>query len=112
MYEEMSFASNIMCMLRIAGMISGGYIGYRYGDQMKNWCCNNIPTFKHYHNQYIPHHFKKSQISEPTMFNLVGGFSGILGGYYGWPIAVPILIYHIAEDYPDEIKKIKKFIKN
>ena len=112
MCDEMSLASNIMCGLKIAGMISGGYIGYRYGDKMKNWCCDNIPTFKRYHSQYIPHHFKKSQISESTMFNLVGGFSGVLGGFYLWPVAIPVVMYHVAEDYPDEIKKIRKFIKD
>lgn len=108
----MSLAVNILNVLKITGMISGGYIGYRYGDKMKNWCCNNIPTIRHYHSRYIPQHFKKSQISELTMFNLIGGFSGVLVGFYLWPIAVPVTLYNLAEDYPDEIKKIKKYIKD
>jgi hypothetical protein len=108
----MSLASNIICGLKLSGLISGGYIGYRYGDKMKNLLCNNISTIKYYHSYYISSHFKRSQISESTMFNLIGGFSGVLIGYHIFPISIPLFLYICAEDYPEEFKKIKKFIKD
>lgn len=112
MCEEMSLAMNIISGLKIAGMISGGYTGYQYGDDLKKWVCCSFPSIKRYHNEYVSVKFKKSQIRENTLFNLIGCFSGILGGFYIWPVSIPIMIYQMAEDYPDEIKKLKKFIKD
>lgn len=108
----MSLASNILCGLKLIGMASGGYIGYMYGDRVKKWCCDNSSTAKQYHETYISKHFKKSQIPEKTMFDLVGCLSGVLGGFYIWPVSIPVMIFRIAEDYPNEIKKFKKFIKD
>lgn len=110
MCEDMSIATNLICGLRLAGMISGSYLGYRYGDKIKTWCCG-FPSVGHYHKEYIYKHFKKSQIPENTMFNLIGCFSGILGGFYAWPLSIPMMFYQVAEDNPDEFKKLKNFFK-
>lgn len=108
--NDMSIASNVICGLRLIGMVSGGYIGYRYGDRAKKYCCDKFPVIKRYHTDYVSSHFKKSQLSENTMFNMIGSFTGILGGFYAWPVAIPVMIYRTAEDYPQEIKKIKDAI--
>lgn len=105
-------ATTILTGLKLTGMISGSYVGYRYGDCIKKWCCERSQRINDYHKEYVYYRFKKSQIRENTIFNMIGCFTGILGGYYIWPIFIPIMIYQIAEDYPDEFKKIKKFIKD
>ena len=112
MCEEMSLAVNILCGLKLVGMASGGYIGYRYGDRMKNWCCSTFPRVDYYSKEYIDPHFKKSQVSEETVFNLIGCLSGVLSGFYAWPVSIPVAIYRVVEDYPEEMKKIKELIKN
>jgi hypothetical protein len=108
MCEEMSIALNILHGLKLTGLVSVGYIGYRYGDVAKKWCCKNIPKFGSFHKDHIETIFTTSQTTEKTTFNLVGLFSGILTGFYIWPIAIPSMVYQISEDYPEEIKKIKK----
>lgn len=108
----MSIAENLICCLKIAGMVSGGYVGYCYGSKVKQWSCKRFPLLKKYNDTYIVDSFKDSQLSEDTTFNMIGSLTGVLGGFYAWPVAIPMMVYRVSEDYPEEIEKIKKFIKD
>lgn len=108
----MSYATSIISGLELIGMISGSYIGYRYGNIIKESCCKKYPVIEKYRKEYLSEKFKKSQISETTMFNMVGSLIGVLSGYKVWFITIPILACQITEDYPDEYKKFKKFISS
>lgn len=106
----MSYAMSIIAGLELLGMASGGYVGYKYGNKVKESCCKKYPIAERYRKDYIADKFKKSQISETTMFNMVGSFVGVFGGYKAWFIAIPILAYQVTEEYPEEYKRFKKFI--
>jgi hypothetical protein len=112
MCDEMTLAANIIGTLKLTGMVSGGYLGYCYGNKLKKWCCDTFPTVNHYNNEYISKSLKKSQLSEETMFGLFGCFSGILIGFNIWPVSIPVTINKVVNDYPKEFTKIKKFIKD
>lgn len=102
----------IISGLELVGMVSGGYIGYRYGNRSKDYVCKKYPVAERYRKEYISDKFKKSQISEPTMFNMVGSLMGMLGGAKAWFFVIPALTYQIAEDYPDKYKEVKKWFKS
>ena len=105
----MSLSLNIIYGLELAGIVSGCYVGYKYGDVLKKTVCHKYPFVEKYRRDYLEDKFKHSQISEKNMFDMIGAFSGILLGYRGWFITIPILVYKASEDYPDEVVKIKKF---
>lgn len=106
----MSYAIGIISGLEIIGMISGAYVGYKYGNKVKDSCCKNYPVVERYRKDYIVDKFKKSQISEETMFNMIGSLVCVFGGYKAWFIAIPVLTYQVIEEYPEEYKKFKNFI--
>jgi hypothetical protein len=108
----MSLASNILCGFKIIGMTSGGYIGYKYGNEFKKWCYKNSTFINRYYNLYLSGKFRGSQIPESMLFNLIGCLSGVLIGFYIWPVSIPVSISSIADDYPEEFKKIRKFIRD
>jgi len=101
----------IIAGLEIAGMVSGGYIGYRYGDRMKTYCCNKAPLIEKFRKDYVNDRFKNSQVSESGMFNMVGSLTGVYLGSKFWFISIPIIAYHVAEEYPEEYKKLKNYRK-
>lgn len=105
----MSISTGIISSLELLGMVSGGYIGYKYGNQIKDSICKKYPVAEKFRKDYIVNRFKNSQISETTMFNMVGSFIGIFGGYRVWFVTIPLLAYQLSEDFPEEYKKIKKF---
>lgn len=106
----MSYATSIIAGLELLGMASGGYIGYKYGNKVKESCCKRYPVIESYRKDYISDKFKKSQISETTMFNMVGSLVCVFGGYKAWFVTIPILLYHVTEEYPEEYKKFKTLI--
>lgn len=106
----MSLSTSIISSLELIGMASGGYIGYKYGNKMKDIGCKKYPILEKYRKDYISDRFKKSQISEETMFNMIGSLVGVFGGYKIWFVAIPVLAYQATEDYPEEYKKIKTFL--
>ena len=108
----MAIANNIINYLRLSGIVSGGYMGFVYGNRVKDWVCDNSQTMKYYHNQYVLNQFNKSHMSEETLFNLIGCFSGIICGHKFWPIVVPIALYRLSDEYPDEIENIKRLIRD
>jgi hypothetical protein len=111
MCENISLATKIIYNLQLIGLISGGYIGYRYGYKIKNLCCDTFSTFKFYYDKYIVNKFESSQISENTTFNLIGCCFGLLGGFYAYPFIIPITIFQLAEDYPTTFNNLKDYIK-
>jgi len=108
----MSFATSIISGLELIGMASGGYIGYKYGNRVKTECCKKYPIVEKYRKDYVADKFKKSQISEETMFNMIGSLVGVFGGYKVWFVVIPLLAYQVTEEYPEEYKKFKKFISD
>lgn len=106
----MSLSISIISGLELFGMVSGGYIGYKYGNQMKDMCCKKYPVVDKFRKDYIVNRFKTSQISETTMFNMIGSLVGVFGGYRIWFVTIPVIVYQLTEDYPEEYKKIKKFV--
>lgn len=102
----------IFTTLRFLGMISGGYIGTKYGTKFKLWYCHQFPILDYYHKTFITPHFKKSILTEENIYCLTGCLSGTMCGYYLWPITIPILIFKLSGDYPEQTKKIKDYFKN
>lgn len=106
----MSYATSIISGLELIGMVSGGYIGFKYGNFLKEECCKKFPTIDYYRKEYISPRFKNSKISENTMFNMFGTFLGIFGGYKLWFFSIPIMGGKTINDNPEEYDKIKKFL--
>ena len=98
--------SVILSSLQTIGLLSGGFIGYKNGFiYKKNLCINSF--IKKYDDLYIKQNFNKNTISENTFYNCIGLFSGIVVGYYIYPIIIPTMIFQLYQLYPDEINKLK-----
>ena len=96
----------IISSLQTIGLLSGAFIGYKNGFIYKNKLCSNI-VIKKYEELYIKPNFNDKSISENVFYNSVGLFSGIVVGYYIYPIIIPTMIYQLYQIYPDEINKLK-----
>lgn len=103
----MSIDSNIISTLRMCGILSGAYLGCRYGDDIKKWSISSSPTIKRYHGLYISPFFRNSKLTESQMFKMTGCLSGVMCGFYGWILTIPAYVYVFCEDNPDIIEWIK-----
>ena len=112
MCEVMSLAITIKNYIQFLGLLSGSYVGYKYGNTIKEVCCKKSSLLDSYKKTYISSFFKNKDISENLFFNLSGSITGALTGIYLSPIYIPITLYTLSVEYPEEIKKIKKFINN
>ena len=107
----MSLPQTIIYSFELFGMISGSYVGWRYGNKTKKSICSQFSPIEKYRRDTIEPRFKGSQISEEKAFNVFGVFFGIFIGYRAWFITIPMSLFQLAEDYPLEFKKIKDCIK-
>lgn len=121
-----SMAALIVNNLRLTGIVAGGYIGWKYGNRVKNVVCEWSPTINYYHDKYIKSYFnekpsdkstsgwfpskKESFIGESHTFNMIGCMSGIAFGYYAWPIVVPVAVHRIVNDNHETINNLIKKI--
>jgi hypothetical protein len=95
----------IISSLKTLGILSGAFIGYKYGFVYKTHLCSN-PFFKNYDDLYINTHFTDDTLPESIFYNSIGLFTGIMVGYYIYPIVIPTMIYQLHN-----IDDIKNFIK-
>lgn len=86
--------SFILSSLKTIGLFSGGFIGYKYGFIYKTSICST-DLFKKYDDLYINPNFNDTTMPEMTFYNCIGLFSGIIIGYYIYPIVIPSMIYQL-----------------
>lgn len=92
-----SLPEQIINGLRLTGMISGSYLGFKYGNNIKDYCISNYPSCKNIHDKFIKNNLKKGKINEYKMFSILGSMYGIIGGYYMWPITISGMIFIMIE---------------
>lgn len=98
--------SIILSSLQTIGLVAGAFIGYNHGFIYKTNLCNNV-LLKKYDDLYMNPNFNESTMSEKAFYNCIGLFSGLIVGYYVYPIMIPSMIYKIYEIYPDEINQLQ-----
>ena len=83
----------------IIGLLSGSYIGYNYGNVLKNKLLIYSPMINTYYNTNVIKKFGK--FPEPMFWKLVGGFSGICISWYlnGWVLFIPIVSVELYNKY-------------
>ena len=96
----------ILSSLQTIGLLSGAYVGYKHGFTYKTNICANV-FLKKYDDLYINPNFNDKTMSEQTFYDCIGLFSGIVVGYYIYPIVIPTMIFQLYQVYPDEINKLK-----
>lgn len=101
--------SIILSGLKTIGLFSGAYIGYKHGFIYKNNLSSN-DFFKKYDDLYINPNFNANTMPETTFYNCIGLFSGILVGYYAYPIIIPMMLYQLYDMDPKSI--FEHFIHN
>ena len=92
-------AKHLINSFEICGVVSGAYIGYNYGNYIKNNILNYSPSLNYYYNNKIINKFGK--FPEPMFWNLVGGFSGMCTSWYlnGWILFIPIITVDLYNKY-------------
>jgi hypothetical protein len=100
--------SFIISSLQTIGLFSGAYVGYKHGFIYKTSMCGNS-FFKKYDDLYINPNFNDTTMSENTFYDCIGLFSGLIAGYYLYPIMIPTMLYHLQQLYPDQINQLKKY---
>ncbi len=79
-------AAQIINSFQLAGLLGGGYLGYRYGYPV--WKKHILPKVKsQYNDKWISQNFN---ITEEQFFSICGGLLGVAGGYYIWPISATL----------------------
>jgi hypothetical protein len=100
-------------LFKDVSLISGVYLGYVYGDKIKNKLLTN-QNFNNFHQTYVKPHFKETDfINEERFFKGMGmciGFSIAKISYLGMPcggiILLPILAYQMANvEYPHIVRR-------
>lgn len=99
--------SFILSSLQTIGLLSGAFIGYSHGFIYKTNLCTNV-FIKKYDDLYINVNFNENTMSEKSFYDCVGLFSGLIIGYYVYPVMIPSMIFQIYKSYPDEINQIKR----
>jgi hypothetical protein len=94
----MSLADSAMGTLKLIGMLSGAYLGYKYGYVAKTHLCKNYPTVDAYHKEYVAKYIDKSKITDKNFSNLTCSLGMTLVGYHAWPIVIAAATYKIMED--------------
>jgi hypothetical protein len=82
-------ADAIIGILKLVGMTGGAYLGFRYGDQVTNYCKEQFPVFGNYYSQYVTEQLKETKVTEKQFSRGTGMFVGLLGGYYVYPLVLP-----------------------
>lgn len=90
-------ADKLIHLLKIIGTISGGYIGYKYGTQIKDKVYNLNPKIK----ENVVLFLKDTDIPEDTFFKSSTGMFGIGVGYSLWYVSIPIGTVMVLKDYPN-----------
>ena len=90
-------AETMLGALKLAGMVSGAYVGYKYGNEAKNQCLK-YPLFKQYYGDYAGKYLSKSKMTEKNFCNLTGALVLTLVGYNAWFLMIPVATYKIIED--------------
>jgi len=92
-------AKNLINTFEICGLLSGCYIGYNYGDIIKNNVLNYSPVLNNYYNNNLINKFGK--FPEPMFWNLVGGLGGSCISWYlnGWILFIPIITVELYNKY-------------
>ena len=96
--------SIILSSFKTIGLFSGAFIGYNYGFIYKTNVCSN-DFLKKYDDLYINPNFNETTMPETTFYNCIGLFTGMIIGYYIYPIVIPTMIYQLHN--MDEIKRMK-----
>lgn len=95
-------ADTIISFLKLSGLASGGYLGFRYGNDLRRWGYSKLTP------QYRFIFPSSKNVSETEFTSLIGMFSGVLIGYYLWMLTIPGGIYVMDSDHPQILKEIKK----
>ncbi len=92
-------AKNLINLFEISGLLSGCYLGYNYGNNLKSKLLNYSPTSLNYYNNNIKNKFGK--FPEPVFWNLVGGLGGMCVSWYlnGWILFIPIISVDLYNKY-------------
>jgi hypothetical protein len=92
-------AKNLISGFEICGLVSGGYIGYSYGNIIKCSVLKYSPTLNNFYNNNVVNKFGK--FPEPMFWNLVGGLGGMCTSWYlnGWILFIPIISVDLYNKY-------------
>jgi len=93
----------IISSLKTIGLFSGAFVGYKYGFIYKTHLCTNS-LFKNYDDLYLNPNFTAETLPEDIFYNCIGLFSGLLIGYYMYPVMIPTMMYQL---YNIDINKFK-----
>lgn len=105
-------ASSLINVLQLSGIASTAVVGFKYGNKAKTFCLTRFPRVKNIYDNYFPSvYLKNSKVNEETMFNMIGCLTGVGIGYYAWPVAIPVGVVVLSNEYSDEIDKTKNYFK-
>jgi hypothetical protein len=97
----MSIADGIIGILKLVGMASGAFIGYKYGDKLQKYCFNQFPVARTYHDKFMSHQLKRSKITDSQFAKGTGMLVGTCIGYPLFVATIPVGICIAIGDYND-----------
>jgi hypothetical protein len=101
----------IISNLELFGMLSGGHLGFKHGNNLKNKIVTNYPSLTPYYSYYVKSRFSDNKILDETLFfNIVGGLAGVCISHYmyGWIIFLPITAMSIIESEKFPFKSVRE----
>lgn len=100
--------NNVVSLLEFSGIVCGGYIGYRYGNEIKKSILNQSEWTRNKYESHIkPTIDKNKLLKEDELYNVIAslGLGSIAYYYKAWWLLIPCFIVQIGNDYPKKFSR-------